>query len=560
MLLSGCVGTSAASGPCASDGQAGEAIEVTASEAYDHLIGVAHRPRTPDPVARDVSVTVEVAVDGEGHVVSARAVDGPTQYHAAAEAAARLDRFVPFLLDGAPVTARFVSSRPVFQEVRPTIHIPFPEIGVPADVTIAMSVSSCLGGCPAYDVAITGDGWVTFDGESLVAALGTHTYRADPAAVADLIEAFRTADFFTVANGYNSQLIDESRIRLSITIGDRTKTVIAQVGLLAGMPTSVAELEAAVGAIARTEEMIEGSAATVATMKAGGFDLGGAAGASALVNATECCSDDYFAALLDAGVALTGRDDDGTPVSLMALLRDNGIAATRAIVEAAIERGSAEERTLALFGAALVDDDLVRRLVSLPHDPADIDAARGPGERPLLIWSACTAEARHAFDLLMELGADPDIAGRDGRTLLHLSCTHPDWQRLFDAGADIEARDIGGRTPLMAHAQDRGAALMLLAAGANPNPRDERGRTPLMETHDADVARALLAAGADPNVRDDGGSTALMETNDPDIARALLAAGADVTLRDERGGSALDRARSHFRRSVVEILLAAGAE
>jgi protein TonB len=48
-------------------------------------------------------VNVEILIDESGHVVSARAVDGPAMLRAAAEQAARQARFTPTTLGGRPV-------------------------------------------------------------------------------------------------------------------------------------------------------------------------------------------------------------------------------------------------------------------------------------------------------------------------------------------------------------------------------------------------------------------------------------------------------------------------
>ena len=81
---------------------------------------------------------------------------------------------------------------------------------------------------------------------------------------------------------------------------------------------------------------------------------------------------------------------------------------------------------------------------------------------------------------------------------------------LLDSGADIDARDPRGYSPLMlaAYAGNSEAFGYLLERGADPNSADAAGNSVLMgaafKGHLAMVQR-LLAAGADPNSRNHAG-------------------------------------------------------
>lgn len=75
-------------------------------------------------------------------------------------------------------------------------------------------------------------------------------------------------------------------------------------------------------------------------------------------------------------------------------------------------------------------------------------------------------------------------------------------ERLLAAGAELEARDARGYSPLMlaAYLGQTAAVDRLLAAGADPNSRDGAGNTVLMGAAFkgyGQLVRKLVAAGAD---------------------------------------------------------------
>ena len=109
----------------------------------------------------------------------------------------------------------------------------------------------------------------------------------------------------------------------------------------------------------------------------------------------------------------------------------------------------------------------------------------------------------------------------------------------------------------------------LIESGADVNcSAPKTGYTPLMWAKSADSTRTLINAGADVNARDHRGHTPLMwvisKYNVPDranqIARELIDAGADVNAKDDDGMSPLDWARHHRNRLVGEPRLQRIAE
>ena len=113
--------------------------------------------------------------------------------------------------------------------------------------------------------------------------------------------------------------------------------------------------------------------------------------------------------------------------------------------------------------------------------------------------------------------------------------------RLIRAGANVNAANDIGATPLWAASLNGSAPIVarLLDAGANPNTALLSGETPLMAASRAGksaVVELLLAKGADPNARGPRAQTALMwavAQKHADVVKLLLARGADVHARSE---------------------------
>jgi len=103
----------------------------------------------------------------------------------------------------------------------------------------------------------------------------------------------------------------------------------------------------------------------------------------------------------------------------------------------------------------------------------------------------------------------------------------------------------------------------LLREGADPDARDDRGRTPLIlaagKPGRLAIVQAILDAGADVDAKDGSRRTAVMEAvlgRDVDILRLLLTRLPDLSVHGVLGETALIVATSSARRAVPLSLAA----
>ncbi len=120
-----------------------------------------------------------------------------------------------------------------------------------------------------------------------------------------------------------------------------------------------------------------------------------------------------------------------------------------------------------------------------------------------LLFHLATANRPGRFSVLMTAGASVDAKGAGGRTPLHNAATlglSSAVTILLTAGADMDAQDSDGKTPLH-YAAGRGDTVLvsiLLTAGADADAQDNSGATPLDDALNAnrgDVINALTLAG-----------------------------------------------------------------
>ncbi len=132
----------------------------------------------------------------------------------------------------------------------------------------------------------------------------------------------------------------------------------------------------------------------------------------------------------------------------------------------------------------------------------------------------------------------------------------------------IRSRDALNSTPLdwAAFRGHRDVMVFLLDQGADPNAADDRGRTPLLGVEDCrkDLIELLESRGADVRAKSQEGWTALhwaAQCGREDSAAYLLSRGLDVNARcADAFGTPLTMAAANGSLGVAKMLLAKGAD
>jgi ankyrin repeat protein len=154
-----------------------------------------------------------------------------------------------------------------------------------------------------------------------------------------------------------------------------------------------------------------------------------------------------------------------------------------------------------------------------------------------LVTAIRNADVR-ALRKLLDDGADVNARDAEGDTPLILAsfyATPACVELLIEKGADVNAANKAGVTALIRAATDYEKTRLLVAAGANVRVRTSLGNTPLIlaarRAGNARTVQLLLERGADATERDDAGVSPVLSgaaSGDVETLRLLLDAGAKV--------------------------------
>jgi ankyrin repeat protein len=512
-----------------------EPIAVEQAELSEHQLGLQGFVRAKAPPRFDGEVQLQVVVGAAGEVESAHAVKDSSDVSAEAEAVEMKRHFKPFVRAGHPVRASFTDSVSVVPpEEWASPRVPFPNIENWDSVRIRLERLPCYGPCPVYSVEVHGNGDVFYEGTSgILLITGRHRDHISHDAVAGLVSSFREADYFSLKDEYSILAVDLPTFVTSIEFDGRKKRVLDFAGFSVGMPEAAKRLESLVDEVAQTDKWLEGTSDTVPSLVREHWNFAANTSDNDNVFAVAVGRPDILSLYFERGFPpikslkpeespLVSAARYGSPALLIRLI-GNGGRLPRPLLT----------RALAV-AAAMGDVPTMRFLIAHGARPNGTYSDGGQIQSPLI--GAVLSGKAAVVDELLKYHPRVNRTAKNSEDVITALLT-----RSFDkseveqiltslirAGADVNARNSElGETPVFntSDAPNPVDILHILAkAGANLNARDKFGRTPLMTCFNKDFARALIDLGADVFARDETGRTALgaaRESGDKELIALL---------------------------------------
>ena len=246
----------------------------------------------------------------------------------------------------------------------------------------------------------------------------------------------------------------------------------------------------------------------------------------------------------------------------MLAAKQGDVASVRALLKAGADV-MAKDR-LGRSALTLATDERVKNLL----EATEKMVAEKAGNTTAIAAAAKTGSAVE-LQALIHAGANVNATDDSGRTPLMHADFRAVVQLLAKAGANLDATDKTGRTALMhaartplIHAARKGnleVVEALIDCGACVDDSDRHGKTALLfaaEAGHGETVRALVEA-ADAEAKTDTGRTVLMYAGTGEVAQLILDKGVGVTAGDDVGRTALIFSATA---GVASTLIKAGAD
>jgi len=284
------------------------------------------------------------------------------------------------------------------------------------ETVITLERTTCYGTCPSYELAILGDGTVTFEGRQYVRVKGTAQSKIDPASVELLVQGFISIGYFALEDEYTSIKNPDSTVTLvtdlpttitSLTLAGKRKRIVDYVGA----PEQLMELEDKIDRVVNSKRWVNIDSETVHEKSHHGWNVNGKEARELLVHAAGAGDADVVRAFIQEGANVKGRVNS---ISLLQIARGKGV------FEALISAG------------------------------ANVNGESAGNIYPPLLRAAELGEA-DSLAVFIRAGAKVDIQSAEGTTALMMAAQSgipASVKLLLSAGADVSNKDKHGETAI----------------------------------------------------------------------------------------------------------------
>ena len=281
------------------------------------------------------------------------------------------------------------------------------------------------------------------------------------------------------------------------------------------------------------------------------------------------CSSQTVRAIIDHGADVNAVNNRGQTALWFACV-DGQESFVKILLNAGADPSIADKYGDSCLQAAIHGQCSTEIIQEIHDHGAHVNAVNNDGATPLLL--ACSTAQGESVELLLILGADPNIADTDGDTSILSAiegyCSVNTIQKLINYGAKVNATNNKGMTPLLKACSYRqmDVVKVLLEAGADPTIVDDVHYSSLHAAVDGqcskDTLQALTDYGAHIDATRKDGTNALLracKTGQSESVMFLLEAGADVNIAKPDGNTCLHEAVcGHCSKEILQKIIQQG--